>query len=99
MEKTKIVLKELRIEIKINELANNLDIRLLKELCFENSILNIAEYISNGKNLKIEPLDSSFKTKRIAYCLEKTNINSSDAEMDKVLGNNPSNLFYCCLNN
>ena len=114
MEKTKIVLKELRIEIKFNELANNLDIRLLKELCFENSILNIAEYITNGKNLKIEPLDSSFKTKRIAYCLElpcgiiyfssyvnieKTNINSSDAEMDKVLGNNPSNLFYCCLNN
>ena len=27
------------------------------------------------------------------------NIISSDVEMNKVLANNPGNLFYCCLNN
>ena len=63
-------MKELRIEIKFNELTNNLDIRLLKGT--KNFILNIAEYISNGKNLKIKPIDSSFKNKRIAYCLESS---------------------------
>ena len=39
--------------------------RLLKGT--KNSILNIAEYISNGKNLKIKPIDSSFKNKCITY--------------------------------
>ena len=66
------------------------------------------------KNLKIKPIDSSFKNKLIAYCLELpfriisssiyvnveiVNIISSDVEMNKVLANNLSNLFYCCLNN
>ena len=27
------------------------------------------------------------------------NINPSDVEMNKLLANNPSNLFYCCLSN
>ena len=94
----------LRIETKFNELANDLDIRLLKGT--KNFIFNIAEYSSNGEHLKIKPIDSSFKKKRIAYCLELSfgnietmNIISSDVEMTKVLANNPSNLFYCCLNN
>ena len=80
----------------------------------KNSVLNIAEYIRNGKNLRINPVDSSLKNKRIAYCLElpfgiissPTYVNietmkiiSSDVEMNKVLANNPNDLFYCCLNN
>ena len=28
----------------------------------------MAEYISNGKNLKIIPIDLNFKNKQIAYC-------------------------------
>ena len=51
IEKIKTVIKELRIEMKFNELSNNSDITLLKGT--KKSILNIAEYISNGKNLKI----------------------------------------------
>ena len=62
----------------------------------------------------MKSFDSSFKNKRITYCLELTfgiissysyvsietiNIISSDVEMKKVLTNNPSNLFYYCLNN
>ena len=59
-EKIKTVIKELRIEIKFNELANNSDIRLLKGS--KKSIPNIAAYISNGKNLKIKPIDSRLRT-------------------------------------
>ena len=67
-EKIKTVIKELRIEIKFNELANSLDIRLLKEI--KNYIFNVVEYISNGKNLKIKSVDSSLKNKLITYCFE-----------------------------
>ena len=52
------------------ELANNLDIRLLKGS--NKSILNIVEYVSNGTNIKIKPIDSSFKNNCIAYCLKLT---------------------------
>ena len=108
--KVKVVLKGLRIEIKINELANNLDIRLLKRT--KTSSLNIAEQITNEKDLKVKPIDSSFKNKRVAYCFElpfgiissssyvnteTMNIISSDVGMNKVLINNPSNLIYCLL--
>ena len=31
--------------------------------------------------------------------IESMNITSFDVEMNKVLANNPSNLFYCYLNN
>ena len=70
--------------------------------------------ISNEKNLRVKPADSTLKNKGIAYCfelpfaiisfssyvkIETMNIISSDKEMKKVLANNPSNLFYCCLNN
>ena len=48
--KIKTGIKKLRIEIKCNELANNLDIRLLKGC--KIYILSIGEYVSNGKNLK-----------------------------------------------
>ena len=68
IEKIKTVIKELEIEIKFNELANDLDIRLLKGT--KNSVLNISEYISNRKNLRIRPIDSSFENKCLAYCLE-----------------------------
>ena len=66
------------------------------------------------KFFKIKPIDSDFKNKRIAHCLELhfgiissssyVNIEtiiiiSSDIEMNKVLANNPRNLFYCCLHN
>ena len=62
------MIKELRIEIKFNELVNNSGIRFIKGS--KKSIVNTAEYISNEKNLKIKPIDSSFNNKRIAYCLE-----------------------------
>ena len=77
-------------------------------------ILNIAEYITNGKNLKVKPADLSLKNKCIDYCfelpfriisfsshfsIESINIISSDVEMNKILANNLNNLFYWCLNN
>ena len=63
---------------------------------------------------KIKPIDSIFKNECTVYCLElpfeiisfcryvgieTMNIISSDVEMHKVLGSNPSNLFCWCLNN
>ena len=57
--KIKTVIKEIRIETNINELANSLDIILIKET--KKIILNIVEYITNRKNLKIKPVDSSLK--------------------------------------
>ena len=67
-QKIKTVIKYLGIEIKFNELASNLDIRLLKGP--KKLILIIAEYISNGKNFKIKPINSGLKNKCIDYCLE-----------------------------
>ena len=43
----------------------DLDIRFIKGS--KNSILIFAEYISNGKNLRIQPDYSSLKNKRIPY--------------------------------
>ena len=57
--KIKTVIKEIRIETNINELANSLDIILIKET--KKFILNIVEYITNRKNLKIKPVDTSLK--------------------------------------
>ena len=31
-------------------------------------ILYMAEYMANGKNLKIKPIDSNFNNKQISYC-------------------------------
>ena len=64
---------ELRIElidrlIRFNEFANKLNIKLIEGP--KNCILNTAEYISNGKYLKIKPIDLSLKDKYIAYCHE-----------------------------
>ena len=93
--------------MKFNELANYLDISLIKG--FKKSVVNIVEYIRKRKNLRIKPIDSSFKTKRIAYCfelpfiiisfssyvnIEGINIIYSDKEMDKLLANNSINLLY-----
>ena len=61
-------------------------------------ILYTAEYISNGKNLEIKPIDSSFNNKQIAYCpqlsygiisfdsfvdIETMSIISSDVEVNE----------------
>ena len=112
IEEVKTVIKELRIEIKFSELANDLDTRSIK--VSKKHILNIAEYITNGKNRKVKPADLSLKNKCIDYCfelpfgiisfsshfsIEAINIISSDVEMNKILANNLNNLFYYCLNN
>ena len=47
--------------MKFNEFANNLNIKLIKGP--KNCILNTAEYISNGKNLKIKPIGLSITEK------------------------------------
>ena len=36
----------------------------------KKTICSIADYINNGKNLRIEPIDLSLKKKCIAYCPE-----------------------------
>ena len=78
------------------------------------SIVNISEYITNGKSLKIKTICSGFKNNRITYCVELSfgiisssryiniqtlNIISSDVEMNKISANNSNSLFHCCLNN
>ena len=50
--------------MKFNRLANNLNIELIKGS--KKTILSIAEYVRNGKNLKIKPNDSNLKDKCIA---------------------------------
>ena len=55
---------------KFNKFANNLDIKVIKG--HKNCILSTAEYISNGKILKIKlkHIDLNFKDKCRAYCSE-----------------------------
>ena len=36
----------------------------------KNSILSIAECITDGKNIKIKPADIDIKSKLMAYCCE-----------------------------
>ena len=52
-----------------NKLANDSNINLKIEYK-KKTILTFEEYINNGKNLKIKPIDSSLKDKCIAYCPE-----------------------------
>ena len=104
----KIVIKELRIEIKFNELADNSNIRSIKGN--RNFVLNIAEYNTNRNNLKLKPVPSSLKINRTAYFfellfgitsffnIETMNIFSSNLEMNNLLANNPNNLIHFCLN-
>ena len=66
--KIKTAIKEIGIEIKFNELGNNLNMRLIKKN--KNYILNNAEYISNVKSFRIKPIDQSLKNKRKTYCFE-----------------------------
>ena len=47
--------------MKFNKGANNSKIKLIKG--FKKSDLNIVEYISNRKNLRIKPIDSSLNCK------------------------------------
>ena len=77
LEESRIIMKvienleeEPRIEniarkIEFNELIKRLNTKLIEES--KKSILSIAEYITNGKNLKIKPLESSLKDKCISY--------------------------------
>ena len=69
----------------------------------KKSVLNIAEYITNGKNLKNKTNCSKFSFGIISFSsyvsIETMNIISSDVEMNKVFANHQKNLFYCCLNN
>ena len=55
---------------RFNKFANNLDIKVIKR--HKNCILSTAEYISNGKSLKIKikHIDLNFKDKCRAYCSE-----------------------------
>ena len=48
--------------MKFNKGANNSKIKLIKG--FKKSDLNIVEYISNRKNLRIKPIDSSLNCKQ-----------------------------------
>ena len=41
---------------------------LFKEQNLKKTILSIAEYINNGENLKIKPIDSNLKDKCRTYC-------------------------------
>ena len=50
--------------MKFYRLADNLNIELIKGS--KKTILSIAEYVRNGKNLKIKPNDSNLKDK----CME-----------------------------
>ena len=80
--------------IKLNEFANKLNIKLIE--MSSNCVLNTGEYISNGKNLKIKPINWSLKNKCLVFCselpfrkisssgyvsIETMNIISSDVEM------------------
>ena len=81
---------------RIKKLAKNQNIELIKGS--KKPILNIVESISNGKNIKIELIDSNLRDKCMAYCdglpfgvlppcwylnIETINIISSDAEINK----------------
>ena len=54
-----------RIKIKLNRLASNLNIKLIKRS--NKFILGIAEFISNGNKIKIELIDWNFNGKCEAY--------------------------------
>ena len=98
IKEIKTVIEELGIELKFNESANNLDIRLIKGA--KNSILNNVKY----KNLWRKPIDLSLENKCITFRfelpfgiiyfssyvnIETINIISPDVEMNKPLANNP----------
>ena len=68
-ELIKLEEKEIQRIIKeLHKLANDSNIILRIESKRTN--LSIAKYISNGKNLKINPIDSSLKNKCITSCPE-----------------------------
>ena len=55
-------------KMKFNKLSNNLINKLIKGP--RNSIPYMEDYVNNGENLTIDPIDSSLKIKCIAYCPE-----------------------------
>ena len=69
---------------------NELDIRLIK--VFKRSILNIAEYIFNGKKIKIKPVNSSLKNKQIAFCFE---LPFGIIYLSSYVSNNEYYFFWC----
>ena len=52
------IIKRTAAKTEFNKLAKCLNISL--RIQSKKTILNIADYISDGKNLKIEPIDSSY---------------------------------------
>ena len=57
------------LTIKEREMEfNKLCVYPIKEIV--KHIFYMAEYITNGKNLKVKPIDSSFNNKKRAYCLQ-----------------------------
>ena len=80
---------------RMKELASHRNIELIKGS--KKPILNTVESINNGKNLKIEPIDSNVRSKCMVYCdellfgalspcrylnTETMNILSSDTEIN-----------------
>ena len=47
-------------------MSYKLNIKLIRSTT--NPILYVKDYIKNGENLEIKPIDSSLKNKCIAYC-------------------------------
>ena len=83
-------------EIKCNILSNDLNIKLIEGT--NGTIFYMKDYINNGENLKIKPIDITLKNKCIAYCpelpfgilsfsshadIEAMNIISSNAEINE----------------
>ena len=54
------------IEMKFNELLNNMNIKLINRLKLHISL--ITKNIDNRKSLKIKATDSSIQNKKIAFC-------------------------------
>ena len=81
------------MEIKLNKLANNFDIRLLKgtKTSIDSSLENKRIAYCFELPFGIISISSYVNT-------ETMNIISSDLKMNTVLANNPNNLFYSCLN-
>ena len=82
--------------MKFNKLSNDLNIKLIEGT--NSTISYIKDYINNGENITIDPIDSSLKNKCIAYCpelsfgilsfssyvdIEAMNIISSDVEINE----------------
>ena len=53
---------------KINTGSNDLNTKLIEGT--NGTVSYMKDYINNGENLKIKPIDSNLKNRYIAYCFE-----------------------------